>query len=269
VLAAFLLPLLVSAKAPAAGPAWKTLQQGVEYAAIGDAAKAPGVADGRIHVVRIDPKQAPLLAVMASAGDRKPRTAAGWCRDRKLAVAINLGMYRDDRLTNVGHAHAPGHVNNAHWSEKYKSALAFGPSRPDLPAAAMVDLDAPGAEAGLAAYGNVVQNLRLIRAPGRGVWAKQDRRWSEAAVAADGAGRILFIFSRQPYTMRELNDKLLALPLGITAAMHVEGGPEASLSIHAGGVDLDLNGSYETGFNENDDENAQFPIPNLLAVVRR
>ena len=36
--------------------------------------------------------------------------------------------------------------------------------------------------------------------------------------------------------------------------MHVEGGPEASLSVHAGGVDLDLNGSYETGFNENDDE---------------
>ena len=61
----------------------------------------------------------------------------------------------------------------------------------------------------------------------------------------------------------------LALPLGITAAMHVEGGPEASLSIHAGGLDLDLNGSYETGFNENDDEKAQWPIPNLLAVVRR
>jgi len=138
-----------------------------------------------------------------------------------------------------------------------------------VPAAVMVDLDAPGAEAGLAAYGTVVQNLRLIRAPGRGVWGKQERRWSEAAVAADKSGRILFIFSRRPYAMQELNDKLLALPLGITAAMHVEGGPEASLSIHAGGVDLDLNGSFETGFNENDDERAQWPIPNLLAVPRK
>jgi hypothetical protein len=69
--------------------------------------------------------------------------------------------------------------------------------------------------------------------------------------------------------MKELNDKLLALPIGLTAAMHVEGGPEASLSIHAGGVDLDLNGSYETGFNENDDEKTQWPIPNVLAVPRR
>ena len=121
----------------------------------------------------------------------------------------------------------------------------------------------------LAAYGTVVQNLRLIRAPGHGVWAKQDRRWSEAAVAADGSGRVLFLFTRQPYSMQELNAKLLALPLGITAAMHVEGGPEASLSIHAGGVDLDLNGSYETGFNENDDEAAQWPIRNVLGVARQ
>jgi hypothetical protein len=267
--AAFLLPLLVSAGVAAAGPAWKTLQRGVEDATFGDAASAAGEIDGRLHVVRIDPKQAPLQAVMASAVDRKPRTAGAWCRERKLAVAINLGMYRDDRLTNVGHAHAPGHVNNGHWSEKYRSVLAFGPKRPDLPAAAMLDLDAPGAEAHLADYGTVIQNLRLVRAPGRGVWGKQDRRWSEAAVAADKTGRVLFIFSRRPYSMQELNAKLLALPLGITAAMHVEGGPEASLSIHAGGVDLDLNGSYETGFTENDDENGQWPIPNLLAVTRR
>jgi hypothetical protein len=268
-LTAFLLPLLAASGAPGAAPAWKTLQAGIDYAAIGDAAKAAGEIDGRMHVVRIDPKQATLRAVMASEIDRKPRTAGSWCRERKLAVAINLGMYRDDRLTNVGHAHAPGHVNNARWSQTYKSALAFGPKRAELPPAAMFDLDAPGADAELADYATVVQNLRLIRAPGRGMWGKQDRRWSEAAVAADRAGRILFIFSRRPYTMQELNDRLLALPLGITAAMHVEGGPEASLSIHAGGVDLDLNGSYETGFNENDDEKAQWPIPNLLAVPRK
>ncbi len=268
-LAALLLPLFGTAVTPASAPAWKTLQRGVEYVAIGDAAKAAGEIDGRLHVVRIDPKQAALVAVMASAGDSRQRTAAAWCRERGLAVAINLGMYRDDKLTNVGYASHAGHVNNGHWSEKYKSVLAFDPRRPDLPAAAMVDLDTPGSHAGLSAYGTVVQNLRLIRAPGRGVWGKQERRWSEAAVAADKAGRILFIFSRRPYTMQDLNDRLLALPLDITTAMHVEGGPEASLSIHAGGVDLDLNGSYETGFNENDGEKAQWPIPNLLAVARR
>jgi Phosphodiester glycosidase len=203
-------------------------------------------------------------------------------------------MYRDDHLTNVGHAHAPGHVNNARWASAYKSALGFGTKAAALPAAAMLDLDGPGAQERLASYATVVQNLRLIRAPGKNVWGKQERRWSEAAVAADGAGRVLFIFCRRPHSMQELNDRLLALPLGIVTAMHVEGGPEASLSIHAGGVSLDLgasgeggsaaaahrgrcgtlsgfcsDGSYETGFNENEDEKTQWPIPNVLGVAAR
>jgi hypothetical protein len=219
--------------------------------------------------VRIDPTRAPLRAVMASAGDGKARTAAAWCRERKLAVAINLGMYREDRRTNVGHAHVPGHVNNARWVATHQSALALGPLRAGLPAAALVDLDSDGARERLRGYGTNIQNLRLIRAPGRGVWSKQDRRWSEAAVAIDASGRVLFLFTRAPYLMRDFNDRILALPLAVQAAMHVEGGPEASLSIHAGGVDVDLNGSYETGFNENDDERAQWPLPNVLGVERR
>jgi len=237
---------------------WKTLQPGVEYATVGPA-------ETLMHLVRIDPGKAALQAVMASAGDGRARTAGDWCRERKLAVAINLGMFREDKRTNAGHAHTPGHVNNPRWNAKYNSALAFGAERGP---AAMVDLDAPGARERLGAYGTVIQNLRLIRAPGRNVWSQQDKRWSEAAVAVDGNGRVLFAFSRSPYTMHAFNQRLLALPLGITGAMHVEGGPEASLSIHTGGVDLDLNGSYETGFNENDDEQAQWPIPNVLAVRR-
>jgi hypothetical protein len=247
------------AGAGSADPAWRALQPGVEYAVVDE-----------LHVVRIDPAAAPLVAAMASAAaDRRPRTAAEWCRDRHLAVAINLGMYRDDKLTNVGHAHTRAHANNPAWSSDYKSALAFEPARKGVPGALLVDLDAPGGKDRLTAYGAVVQNLRLIRAPGKSVWSKQDRRWSESAVAMDRQGRVLFVFTRRPYAMPDLNARLLALPLGITTAMHVEGGPEASLSIHAGGVDVDLNGSYETGFSENDGETTQWPIPNVLGVARR
>jgi hypothetical protein len=249
------LVLLWLALAPTPVP-WKTLQPGVEYTAIGPP-------EAVLHVVRIDPARAALEAVMASAGDGRARTAGDWCRARKLAVALNLGMFREDKRTNAGHAHGPGHVNNARWNPKYNSALAFGDK-----AASMVDLDESGARERLSSSASVIQNLRLIRNPGRNVWTPQERRWSEAAVAVDRAGKVLFLFSRSPLSMHAFNQRLLALPLGITAAMHVEGGPEASLSIHAGGVDLDLNGSYETGFNENDDERAQWPIPNVLAVRR-
>jgi Phosphodiester glycosidase len=250
-----------SRPAAAADPTWRTLQAGVEYAALGAAET--------LHVVRIDPSRSALVAHFASAEDRRARTAAEWCRFKGLAAAINLGMYAQDGLTNVGHAHAGRHVNNPRWASQYKSALGLDPSRPSLPPALFADLDVAGARERLGAYGTVVQNLRLIRAPGRSVWAQQPRRWSEAAVAADHQGRILFVFSRHPDSMADLNQKLLALPLGIAAAMHVEGGPEASLSIHAGGIDLDLNGSFETGFNENQTQVRQWPIPNVLATPRR
>ena len=69
--------------------------------------------------------------------------------------------------------------------------------------------------------------------------------------------------------MRDFCRHILRQPLGIQRAMHVEGGPEASLSIHAAGVNLDLNGSYETGFRENDDEPRQWAIPNVLGVAQR
>ena len=255
------MPLAIHSLALLASITWRTLQPGVEYAAVGAAET--------LHVVRIDAARSPVEAHFASAEGGQPRTAAEWCRFKNLAVAINLGMYAQDGLTNVGHAHAGRHVNNPRWPSQYKSALGLGPSRAQLPPALFVDLDAAGARARLDAYGTVVQNLRLIRGPGRGVWAQQPRRWSEAAVAADREGRILFIFSRRPYSMAELNQKLLALPLGIATAMHVEGGPEASLSIHAGGIDLDLNGSFETGFNEDEAQVRQWPIPNVLATRRR
>jgi len=205
--------------------------------------------------------------VMASAHDRKARTAGAWCDGEHLVAAINLGMYRDDHLTNVGYARSGAHVNHPHLTQ-YQSALLFGPLKPGLPAARLLDLDAPHARETLSDYDTVVQNLRLIRAPGRSVWSEQPRRWSEAAVASDDAGRILFVFLRAPRTMSDFNRLLLSLPLGVVAAMHVEGGPEASLSVR-GPLHVDANGSYETGFIENDGEPSQWEIPNVLGVAVR
>ena len=269
---ASLLGVFVASASPEAAVElkWKQLEPGIAYAT----AQAPGPRplalsiDDHIHLVRVDPKVRSLAAVMTGAGDGRPRTAAQWCRERRLAVAINMGMFETDRRTNTGYARSPGYVNNGHWATKYKAALGFGPLKSGAPALVMADLDDPAAKARLVDYGTVVQNLRLIKA-GRSVWEQQERRWSEAAVAVDRQGRLLFIFSRYPYTMKELTDILLALPLAIDAAMHMDGGPPASLSIHAGGVDLDLNGSFETGALETDGVTAQSLIPNVLGVRRR
>ncbi len=246
---------------------WRELQPGVEYAVIGFTSSVD-IGDRRFHVVRIDPARARLLALLATQHGRAPRTARQWSTEFDLAAAINLGMYQTDHLTNVGYLRNGAHLNNPHWAEKYKAAFAFNPKTPGIPAAVMADLDQPVGRHPLDSYETVVQNLRLIKAPGQNVWENQPRQWSEAALAADADGRILFIFCRTPLSMWELNRLLLALPLKIAHAMHMEGGPEASLSIHAGGVDLDLSGSFETGFSPSDANLTQWPIPNVLGVSR-
>jgi hypothetical protein len=244
---------------------WTVLESGIEYATFEPRGPRTLPGDGHLHIVRIDPRRRRLEAVMSGGDDAKLRTAGAWCRERHLAVAINMGMYEQDRQTNTGYARKARYVNNGHWGAKYRAALGFDPAKPGPAPVVMADLDNPGEQARLADYGTVIQNLRLIRG-GHNMWTKQDRRWSEAAVGVDKQGRVLFIFSRYAHTMKELNDILLALPIDLDSAMHVEGGPEASLSIHAGGVNLDLNGSYETGFVENDGESRQWAIPNVLGV---
>ena len=252
----------VGALAEAAVP-WKTVADGVEYAELRREAASSDV----FQVVRIDPTRAQLKAMMASA-EGKAHTASEWCESGHLVAAINLGMYLDDHLSNVGYARRGAHVNQKRWLSKYQSVLAFGPRRAGVPAAVMVDLDVPGARAKLDDYDTVIQNLRLVRAPGKGAWGPQPRRWSEAAVALDRAGRVLFVFARVPHSMAEFNQILLTLPLEVVNAMHVEGGPEASLSLR-GAVRLDANGSFETGFNENDGVAQQWEIPNVLGVVAK
>jgi hypothetical protein len=245
---------------------WKTLEPGIEYTTVTPAGPSELPIDGRLHLVRIDARKRQLEAVMSGGDDGKPRTAGAWCRERHLAVAINMGMYEKDERTNTGYARKDRYVNNGHWGTKYRAALGLAPTRPGTPPALMADLDKPADKERLAGYGTVVQNLRLIRT-GQNVWQKADRRWSEAAVGIDKQGRVLFIFCRYPHAMKELNDILLALPLDIDSAMHVEGGFEASLSIHAGGVNVDLNGRYDAQPAEG--ERQQWPIPNVLGVRSR
>lgn len=250
------LAILLTAAAACAQPVeWKPLQAGVELA----------VFPRSLYVVRIDPARAKLRAGLASEAGA-PRTAGQWCRTQNYAVAINMGMYQRDHRSNVGYLRNGKHLNNKAWND-YRAVLALNPSDKKLPPLVWLDLD-PTKKPDLDHYGIVVQNLRLIAAPGRNVWAKNDRQWSETAIATDSKGRLLFVFSRPPYTMRDFNRKLLELPLGITAAMHVEGGPEASLSIHVPGFDLDLCGSHETGFLPNDSNREQWPLPNVLGVLR-
>lgn len=245
---------------------WRTLQPGVELATI-PAGTLPSGKAGLLHVVRIDAGRARLGAGIASEEKSDKRTAGEWCRRSGFSVAINLGMFQTDHRSNVGYLRHGRHMNNPRWNS-YRSALAVRPGKESLPPLLWLDVEKSQPDPRLDEYGLVVQNLRLISTDRKNVWSRSDRRWSEAALAVDGRGRLLFLHTRAPWMMKDFNDLLLRLPLDITGAMHVEGGPEASLSIHVPGLDLDLSGSYETGFLPDDSNAEQWPIPNVLGVMR-
>ena len=263
-----LLALLLPASPESA--AWRSLAPGMDLGVFA-AARPSAAGDSRITVLRIDPARWDLdLVGQSRTGETAGRTAKQWSAERRLTAAINAGMFATDYKTHVGYMRAGGHVNSGKVNA-YESVAAFDPRREGLPRFRIFDLDAPGITmpAILKDYASAVQNLRLIKRPRQNRWSRQEKRWSEAALGEDDRGRILFIFCRSPFSMHDLNRELLALPIGLVSAQHLEGGPEAQLYLRAGGVELELYGSFETGFSESDGNAVAWPIPNVLGVRPR
>jgi len=250
---------------------WQALAPGMDMKIL-PAGKPSSVGTPRITVVRIDPRLWELEFVgLSRTRESAGRSAREWCKRHKLAACINAGMFGDDFKTHVGYLRFREHVSSGHVNG-YQSVAAFDPQGgKGLPRFRIFDLDAPGvtAQGILKDYASAVQNLRLIKRPGANRWSQQNRKWSEAALGEDNMGRILFIFSRSPLSMHDLNQELLASGIGLVAAQHLEGGPEAQLYLHVGEVEREMFGSYGTSFREGDKNAAPWPVPNVLGVRPR
>jgi len=250
---------------------WKALVPGMDLKYV-TAKKPSPVGDSRIVILRMDPNIWRLEAVgISQTGESSGHTARDWSQRHKFSAAINAGMFATDYKTHLGYMGSSTHVNNNHQNA-YQSIAAFEPrDSQSLPRFRIFDLDAPGIHFQdiQKNYTSALQNLRLVKRAGLNQWSQQDRKWSEAALGEDDAGRILFIYSRSPFTMHDLNNELLAAGIGLVAAQHLEGGPEAQLYLHAGDVEMELYGSYETSFKENDSNSSAWPVPNILGVRPR
>lgn len=256
---------------PGSRTAWQSLAPGMDMATILAAPPAP-VGDSRITVIRVDPARWRLVLVgTCLTGESGGRTARNWCGARRLTLAINAGMFGADGRSHTGYLQYLGRVATRR-ANGYGSVAAFDPKPGKrLPLFHIYDLErgTGSLRAIRGNYGSVVQNMRLVRRPGVNVWGRAPKRWSEAALGEDRAGRILFIYSRSPFTMRGLVQQLLASGIGLVSAQHLEGGPEAQLYLHVGAVEREMFGSYETGFREDDRNAAPWPIPNALGVRPR
>jgi uncharacterized protein YigE (DUF2233 family) len=215
-------------------------------------------------VLRVDPATWQLGLVGVEDGSpTRGRSARDWARKGELTVAINAGMFAEDYVTHVGYLERRGQVLSARVNS-YQSVAAFDPHDPAAkPPFRIFDLDVPGVtiDSIRADYGSLAQNLRLIKRPGTNRWSQQEKRWAEAALGEDEAGRMLFIFSREALSMHDLIRALLASGIGIVAAQHLEGGRLAQLYVNAGGVELELFDGAGSA--------SAWPIPNVLGISRR
>jgi Phosphodiester glycosidase len=245
---------------------WQSLSPGMELRHL---SVKSSVGDAQITILRIDPDLWELQFVGVSSAV-SGRTARAWAAAHNLTAVINAGMFDTDGKTHLGYLRYREQVSNGH-ANAYKSVAAFDPRDSRLPRFHIYDLDSPAVtlESILKDYASAVQNLRLIKRPGSSQWGQQQKKWSEAALGEDSNGRVLFIFSRSPFSMHDLNQELLSAGIGLVAAQHLEGGPEAQLYVHAGKTELEMFGSYETSFREDDSNSIPWPIPNILGVRPR
>jgi hypothetical protein len=251
----------------AEGP-WRLLEPGLDLGTF-VAPIAPAAGDSVIRVLRIDPRRFELRLLNATAPDQgRSLTAREWCRRGGLVAAINASMYQDDLETSVSLMRTRTHTNNSRLS-KDRAILAFDRLDGGVPEVQIIDRECQDFEALRERYGTLVQSIRMVSCHGENVWRPQPRHWSTAAIAVDRAGRVLFIHVRSRYSVHDLIDILLGLPLEIKSAMYVEGGSEAQLYLQSGDQELELVGSHAPGAEGETGTLSAHPLPNVVGIARR
>jgi hypothetical protein len=247
---------------------WQKLDKGLELG-IFASPRPSEVGDSLIRVLRIDPNRFEFKLLNASAsGQGRSLTAKKWCLQNGLVAAINASMYQTDYKTSVSLMRSQTHVNNPRLS-KDMSILAFDRQSLAIPLVKIIDRQCEDFHTWKNKYGTLVQSIRMISCKGRNVWTQQPQKWSTAAIGIDHQDKVLFIHVRSPYSTHDLINIIKMLPVDISRAMYVEGGPEAQLYIRNGGKEYEFTGSSETFFNENSDKKISWPVPNVVGITLR
>lgn len=223
----------------------------------------------KITLLKIDPTYYSFKLLSASEKGDHRLTVKEWCQKHHLISAINAGMYQKDGIKNVGYMKNFSHINNPKLNKRYKALLTFNPIEASLPEIQIIDMTCQDFETLMDKYQTLIQGIRMISCRQENVWQKQDKKWSTASFGIDKRGNGLFIFAEFPYSVHDLIDILLSLPISIYNMMYLEGGPEAALYFSASGVEFERVGYHEGSPNEEGFPRSSRPIPNVIGIARR
>lgn len=234
------------------------------------APRAPDVevGDRTITLVRVD-LRAYRLRFLTESHEGPRRPLPDWVRDFGLTGGINAGMFLPSGRS-CGFLMADGEVRSDRHpaADRWNALLGFDPEGTSAPFAIG---GACGRDLGgmRSAYRSVLQSRRLLLDCEGSPTNWRTNRFSAAAIGTDREGRAVFVHVRTPYRMQVLSAMLAAPELGLRGLAYMEGGPEASLVVRAGDDRVSEMGSYEDGFNPNDDNHVFWDLPNVVGFAPR
>jgi hypothetical protein len=226
------------------------------------------IGDSKVTILKINPTYYNFKLISAKEKQDWNTTAKDWSKKEGLLAAINAGMYKLDNKTNVGYMKNYDFVNNSRMSP-YNTVTAFNRKDSTVPEFQIIDLNCQNWEELKDKYYSYTQCIRMIDCDQNNTWSQQPKKFSMIIIAKDKYQNALFIFTRSPYSVHDFIDILLSLPLDIYNAMYLEGGPEASFYLNHNGIEIEKIGSYETGYQEDDNNNVASDIPNIIGIVKK
>ncbi len=249
---------------------WQLLETGLNYASVPLEMKS-SIGDSKVDILKIDPKY--FKFEMLAAGEKKTdkKKADQWCKENNLLAVVNAGMFKldGDFKTCTGYMKNYNYINNPNLNSSYRTIVAFNAKDSSVPAAQIIDLSCQNWQVLKNKYNSFSQGIRMIDCTQKNTWQLQEKKWSIVLIGEDKSGNILFIFVRSPYRVHDFVNQLLELPIELKRLMYLEGGPEASLHLQHPSMKLERCGSYETGFNENDNNKQYWDIPNMIGIKRK
>ncbi|MEN0062161.1 MAG: hypothetical protein AAGA48_08400 [Myxococcota bacterium] len=243
---------------------FEALRPGLEMATfIGDPPSPVG--DSRIVVVRIDPSVLDIVLLAASSLGTSAKAPKAWVEQHGLLAATNAALYEPDYLTATFHMRQGDHINQAKLNPDANHFLLLDPIDGTLPAVQIVDRTCETVP--FEAYRTVVQGYRITDCEGNPAFKDRERIWSHASIGIDKSGRMLWLFSRSPWSTHDFAEVLTRLPLDLHRVQYAEGGPPAALVLQKGKEQW--LGSYESGAFQNNENQTPFELPFVLGVRPR
>jgi uncharacterized protein YigE (DUF2233 family) len=246
---------------------WRELDDGLFIGEF-EAPRQPLFREASILIVKVDPRKYAFKLLSASENGGRKMTVTEWAEKYGLVAAFNAGMYQTDGTTSVGYMKNFRHINNGRLNAN-NAVLAFNPTDESVPKIQIIDRECQDFSKLKGKYHSFVQSIRMVSCEQKNVWSQQPTGWSTLAIAMDKNNNLLVIFSQQPYSVHDLIEFLLALPISIYNAMYLEGGPQASLYLATKHSTIERYGSLEGSPDGHNPLQAWWPIPNVIGIVRK